>query len=158
MSDMKTLALVIEVATRKRDQADQALRQVQRAVQHAQGQLDQLESYAADTEARWATAAAATVNAGLMQHQHHFMQRLRHAIGLQSGVMTDLLRQTEAARQRRVQEELRLAVLEQLLKKKLATRVQQEARREQKQMDELAILKYARGAANGNDLMTGERS
>lgn len=158
MSDMKSLALAIEVATRKRDQADQALRQAQRAVQHAQGQFDQLESYAADTEARWATASAVRVSAELMQHQHHFMQRLRHAIGLQSGVLADLLRQVEAARQRRVQDELRLAALQQLLKKNLAIRVQQEARREQKQMDELATLKYARGAAGGSGLMTGERS
>lgn len=158
MSAVKSLMLAIEVATRKRDRADQALMQARRAVQYAQGQLDQLQSYAADTEARWATAAAVTVSAELMQHHHHFMQRLRHAIGLQSGVMADLQRQAEAARQRRVQEEVRLAAFEQLMKKKLSAQAQLEARREQKQMDELAVLKYARGAAAGSGLMTGEGS
>jgi len=121
MSALKSLALAIEVATRARDQADQALMQARRAVQQAQGQLDQLESYAADTESRWATASAVSLSAELMQHHHHFQQRLRQAIGMQQGVMSDLQRQAEAARLRRVQEEVRLAAFQQLLKKKLAS-------------------------------------
>ncbi len=157
MSDLRSLMLAIEVATRKRDAADQALMQARRAVQFAQGQMEQLESYAADTETRWATANAATVSAGLMQHHQHFMQRLRHAIGLQSGVLADVQRQAEAARQHCVQEEVRLAAFEQLLKKKRAEHARLVARREQKQMDELATLKYARGAAGGSP-MTGERT
>lgn len=156
MSALKSLALAIEVATRARDQADQALMQARRAVQQAQGQLDQLESYAADTESRWATASAVSLSAELMQHHHHFQQRLRQAIGMQQGVMSDLQRQAEVARLRRVQEEVRLAAFQQLLKKKLATRTQQEARREQKQMDELAVLKYARAAGGTGSLLTGE--
>ena len=67
MSALKSLALAIEVAERARDQADQAWQQARRGVQFARGQLEQLESYAADTEARWATAAAVTVSAELMQ-------------------------------------------------------------------------------------------
>jgi flagellar FliJ protein len=155
MSALKSLALAIEVATRARDQADQAWQQARRQVQFAQSQLDQLESYAADTEARWATAAATTINAELMQHHQHFMQRLRHAGGLQGGVILDLERQAEASRLRRIQQEVRLKALQQLLEKKLATRAQLEARREQKQMDELAVLAYARGGA-GSRRMTGE--
>ena len=158
MSALRSLTLAIELATRQRDEADHALMQAHRAVQQAQGQLEQLQSYAAETEARWATAAAATVSAELMQHQHHFMHRLRHAIGLQGGVMADLQRQAEAARQRRLQEEVRRAALEQLLKKKLADRARLDARREQKQMDELAVLKYARSVASGGGALNGERS
>ncbi len=155
MSAVKSLTLAIEVATRRRDQADQAWMQARRAVQQAENQLEQLQSYAGETEARWATAAAVTVSAELMQHQQHFMQRLRHAIGLQGGVMADLQRQAEAARQRRLQEEVRLTALEQLLKKKLAEQARLQARREQKQMDELAVLKYARA---GGGPLHGERT
>lgn len=157
MSAVKSLALAIEVAARKRDLAEQGVMQARRALQQAQGQLDQLESYAADTEARWATANASTVSAELMQHQQHFMLRLRHAIGLQGGVMVDLQRQAEAARQKRVQEEVRLAALEQLLKRKLAARAGAAARLEQKQMDEMAVLAYARRMAGGTGPQTGER-
>lgn len=157
MSAVNSLSLAIEVATRQRDQADQALMQARRAVQHAQGQLDQLASYAADTETRWATAHASNVSAVLMQHQQQFMQRLRHAIGLQQGVMADLQRQAEAARQHRLQEEVRLAALQQLLQKKLSAQARERARREQKQMDELAALQHARNAARSGPPMTGER-
>ena len=158
MSVLKSLALAIEVATRARDQADQVWQQARRAATHAQGQLDQLASYAADTEARWATAVAVTVSAELMQHQQHFMHRLRHAIGLQSGVISDLQRQAETARLQRVQQEVRLKALQQLLEKKLAERARQTAQREQKQMDELAVLAYARNGGAAGRRMTGELS
>ncbi|MEK9804553.1 MAG: flagellar export protein FliJ [Curvibacter sp.] len=156
MSALKSLVLAIEVAARARDQADQAWQQARRALTHACGQLDQLESYAADTDARWATAAAATVSAELMQHHQHFMQRLRHAIGLQSGAVRDLERQAETARLQRVQQEVRLKALQQLLEKRLAERARREARLEQKQMDELAVLQYARRVGAPGRRMTGE--
>ncbi|MCA3239626.1 MAG: flagellar export protein FliJ [Curvibacter sp.] len=146
MSALNSLRLAIEVAARARDQADQAWVQAQRAVTQAQAQLDQLASYASDTDARWATAAAVTVSAELMSHHQHFMIRLRQAIGMQGGVIMDLERQAEGARQRRVQQEVRLKALQQLLEKKHAAWVQRQARLEQKQMDELAVLGYARRA------------
>lgn len=155
MSELKSLTLAIEVAERARDAADQAWQQARRGLQFARGQLDQLESYAADTDARWSTAAAVTVSAELMQHHQHFMQRLRHAMGLQTGVISDLERQAEAARLQRVQQEVRLKALQQLLEKKLVARARQEARREQKQMDELAVLAYTRGGAPARR-MTGD--
>lgn len=155
MSELKSLTLAIEVAERARDQADQAWQQARRGLQFARGQLEQLENYAADTDARWATATASTVSAGLMQHHQHFMQRLRHAMGLQSGVISDLERQAEAARQQRVQKEVRLKALQQLLDKKLVARAQLAARREQKQMDELAVLAYTRGGASARRI-TGD--
>ncbi len=158
MSALKSLTLAIEVATRSRDQADQAMLQARRALQYAQGQLDQLESYAADTESRWATAAAVTVNAELMRHHQQFLQRLRHAAGMQGGVINDLQRQAEAARQRCLQAEVRLAALQQLVKKKISAQAQLEARREQKQMDELSGLKYARGAGAAGSLFNGDGS
>lgn len=144
MSELKSLELAIEVATRRRDQADQAWQQAMRAVRYARDQLEQLESYAVETESRWATANATSVSAALMQHQQQFIGRLRHAIGLQGGVMGDLERQAETVRQRRLQEEVRLAALEQLVNKKRAAAALRAARREQKQTDELAMLAYSR--------------
>jgi flagellar FliJ protein len=156
MSALNSLRLAIEVATRARDQADQAWVQARRAVTQAQAQLDQLQSYAADTESRWATAAAVTVSAELMSHHHHFMIRLRQAIGLQEGVIMDLERQADGARQRRVQQEIRLKALQQLLEKKHAAWVQRQARLEQKQTDELAVLGYAQRAGLAGRSITGE--
>ena len=156
MSALNSLRLAIEVATRARDQADQAWLQARRSVTQAQSQLDQLESYAADTESRWATAAAVTVSAELMSHHQHFMIRLRQAIGMQGGVILDLERQAEGARQHRVQQEIRLKALQQLMEKKHAVWLQRQARMEQKQMDELAVLGYARGAGSASRSITGD--
>lgn len=156
MSEFKSMALAIEVAERRRDQAERMLMQARRAVQFAQGQLDQLESYAADTQARWSTVATVSVSPALLQHHYQFMERLRQAIVLQSDAIADLNRQTETARQGVVQEEVRLAGLNQALKKRLTIRAQQQARREQKQMDELASLKYASHAGGMRRLLTGD--
>lgn len=146
MSALKSVALAMDVARRRRDQAEQVQLQAQRAVQFAQGQLHQLESYAADSQARWATAAGLSVTPGLLQHHYQFMARLQQAIGLQASVIADLQRQFEATRQHRLAAEVRLAGLNQVMKNKLSARALLLARREQKQMDEFATLKYARGA------------
>lgn len=155
MSALKSVALAIDVATRRRDEAGQALQQAHRAVQFAQNQLDQLQGYADDTQARWATASAVAFSGQLMQHHQQFMARLQHAIGLQGGVIADLRRQAEAARLRNLEAEVRLAGLQQVMKKKLAERAGQLARREQKQMDEFAMLQHAR---RSRALESGERS
>lgn len=155
MSALKSVSLAIDLATRRRDQAEQALQQARRAVQFAQTQREQLESYAADTQTRWATATAVSFSGALMQHHQQFMGRLQQAIGLQGGVINDLQRQAEAARQRSLEAEVRLAGLNQVMKKKLSELAGHQARREQKQMDEFATLQYAR---RSRGLESGERS
>ena len=146
MSALKSVALAIDVAISKRDEAGKHLVQAQRACLFAQGQLDQLESYAADSEARWTTAAQISMTPELLQHHYQFMGRLRDAIGLQNGVITDLNRQLDAARQQALNAEFRLAGLRKVMSKKLADIAVTTARREQKQMDEFAAMQFARTA------------
>jgi len=145
MSALKSVALAIDVASRQRDQAGKLLMQAQRACQYAQGQLDQLQSYAADSESRWMAAAQISMAPELLQHHYQFMNRLRHAIGMQDGVMADLQRQLDAAKKRSLQAEFRLAGLQQVLKNKQAEQAAVMARREQKQTDEFAAMQFARG-------------
>ena len=57
MSALRGLSLAIELATRQREEALAALVQAQRALQGAQDQMGQLDSYAAETESRWAPGA-----------------------------------------------------------------------------------------------------
>lgn len=144
MSAFRSLALAIEVATRRRDEAEQAVQQVQRAIRHAQAQLDQLGGYAQETDLRWATAQARTFSAELMRHRHSFMERLQHAMDLQQGVLADLQQQLQQAQRRRVQQEQRLAGLQQLLQRRLAEQARHEARREQKQLDDWVSQAHAR--------------
>jgi flagellar FliJ protein len=63
---------------------------------------------------------------------------------MQEGVLRNLERQAEVARQKRVQREIKLKSFEQLMAKRLRERAVQAARREQKQMDEFAGQMHAR--------------
>lgn len=146
MSALKSVVLAIDVAIRKRDQAGKQLMQAQRTYQFAQGQLDQLESYAADSESRWTASAQISMSPELLQHHYQFMGRLRHAIGLQDGVMSDLKRQLDEAKKLALEAEIRLAGLQTVMKKKQVDIAIVMARREQKQMDEFAAMQYARTA------------
>lgn len=139
-----SLQLAIEMATRARDEADQALQHALRVLQNAQAQMAQLTGYADETDLRWATANASALGGELMMHHRNFMARLRDAIQMQEGVLRNLERQAEMARQRRIQREIKLKSFEQLLEKRLRERAVLAARREQKQMDEFAGQMYAR--------------
>ena len=151
MSALKSVALAIEVATRKRDQAGKQLVQAQRACQFAQDQLDQLESYAADSQSRWLASAQISMAPELLQHHYQFMDRLRHAIGLQDGVMDDLKRQLNAVKKLSLEAEFRLVGLQLVMEKKKADLASVMARREQKQMDEFAAMQFARTQSRPRD-------
>lgn len=144
MSGLKSVLLAIDVATRKRDQAGKYLVQVQRALLFAQDQKDQLESYAMEAEAKWTTAAQVSATPELMRHHYQFMDRLYHAIGVQNDAMNDHRQLVQAARRQALDEELRLAGLKQVLKKKRAELVLLQARREQRLTDEFAAQQYGR--------------
>jgi flagellar FliJ protein len=147
MSGLKSVMLAIEVATQKRDHAGKQLGQVQRALLFAQGQLDQLASYAADSEAKWSVTAQVSATPELMRHHYQFMDRLRQAMGLQDGVMNDAKAQVEMARKQLLEMEFRLASLKQILSRKQAAQKVVQDRREQRQMDEFATQLYGRFTA-----------
>lgn len=155
MSAVKSVLLAIEVASGRRDQAGKGLLHAQRAHLFAQDQMAQLQTYAAETEAKWATAAQVSTTPELMRHHYQFMERLHHAIGLQVGVLENASQKVEAARRVLLDAEFRLSGLKQVLKKKQADIALVQARREQKQMDEFAALA---GGRSERAQFTGERT
>lgn len=150
MSAVASVQLAANVALRKRDEAGLALVQVQRSQRHAQDQLDQLESYAHETVARWTAAAQVQATPELMHHHYQFMERLHHAIGLQRGAVAKVALQVETANQALLQAEFRLAALKQVLARKKAEAQAVQDKREQKQMDEFAALQFARALRETN--------
>lgn len=140
MSAVKSILLAIDLATRQRDKASQALMSVQNAQLFAQQQMDQLQAYATETESRWAAAAQVQTTPELMRHHYQFMGRLNHAIGLQNSAIANAARKTEAAKRLALETEFRLVNLKQVLKKKQADIGLLQSRREQKQMDEFAAM------------------
>ena len=155
MSAVKSVLLAIEVATRKRDHASQGLQDVQRALLFAQDQMAQLQTYAAETESRWTVAAQTSTTPELMRHHYQFMDRLHHAIGLQSGVLDNAGRKVDVAKRLVLEAEFRLINLKQVLNKKQADVAILQTRSEQKQMDEFAAL---RGGQLAGGYFSGERS
>lgn len=155
MSAVKSVMLAVEVATGKREQVAKGLLHVLRTHTFAQDQMAQLESYAAETEARWAAAAQISTTPELMRHHYQFMDRLQHAIGLQIGVLESTARNVELAKRLLLEAEFRLASLKQVLKKKQTDLRFLQTRREQKQMDEFAAQRSQRSAHTN---VNGERS
>lgn len=142
MSALNALMVAVEAAERQRDQARQALQHTRNAHMAAQAQLDQLQGYANETENRWGMRANAAVAPEVMFHHYQFMDRLGHAIGLQTTVVQDHENRVAMAQNTLLGTELRLTSLKKLTDKRRQEQEQAQLRRDQKQTDERAALQY----------------
>ncbi|MBY0409853.1 MAG: flagellar export protein FliJ [Burkholderiaceae bacterium] len=142
MSNLNALSVAVEAASRKRDQARKMLQAVLAAQKAAQAQLQQLEDYANEIQSRWGMRADATVKPEVMYHHYQFMDRLGHAAGIQSGVVSAQGGRVEAARIALLQAELRLTSLKKVIDKRCHDLELHQMRRDQKQTDERAALQY----------------
>lgn len=149
MTKPNALSVAVEMATRQRDEARRVLQHAQGAQRAAQDQLQVLKGYAQETENRWGMRAQATVAPEVMFHHYHFMGRLDHAAGLQSGVVDDHAQRVALAQQQLRDAEVRLASLRKLLEKRQMEALQAQARRDQKMTDERAALRH-RSSAHGH--------
>ncbi len=145
MSELRSIHLAIELATRQRDELVQAKARAAQNMRGAQNQMLQLQSYANDTDARWIGSAAVARSAALVGHHYQFMDRLQQAIGMQQGFLENMEQQLEVARQALLQAEIRLSGLNQILKSRQAALLLKQRKREQQQTDEFAALLHARG-------------
>ncbi|MHB1114627.1 MAG: flagellar export protein FliJ [Acidovorax defluvii] len=148
MSTLNALTVAVEVASRKRDEARRLLQDAQGAQQAAQDQLNQLQGYARETEGRWGMRVDAAVQPEVMFHHYQFMDRLGHAMGLQTGVVGDHASRVQDATRTLLEAELRLASLRKVVEKRQQDHERQQMRREQKQTDERASMQV-RNAING---------
>lgn len=141
------LQLAINLAERQRDERAQALARVQRQVQMGTQQLEQLQNYAKDTDARWTQGQHTALSPELLRHHYQFVDRLQHAMGMQDGVIANLSGQESQCRAALVQAEMRLSSLKQVLEKRKLSLVVAEQRREQGHTDEMAAIMHARRLA-----------
>jgi len=142
MSKFRALELAIEQATRQRDDKARRHAQAQKTLYFAQGQMDQLQNYATDTDARWVGGHAVMMSVELVKHHYQFMDRLQHAMGQQQGVIANLERQLVLAHQALLQAEFRLAGLKQVLNSRQAELLTTQQRRAQRTSDEFAAMRY----------------
>jgi flagellar FliJ protein len=141
-SPLNALAVAVEVASRKRDHARQVLKDTQAAQQAARAQLDQLEDYAQENQARWGMKADTAVKPEVMYHHYQFMERLGHASSVQTAAVAEHANRVDLARRALLDAELRLASLRKVVDKRRHDLALAETRRDQKQTDERAALQY----------------
>ncbi len=144
MSSLNALNVAIEAAERKRDAARTALQERQRAQQAAQAQMDQLQGYVLEMQARWGAQEGLAVQPEVMHHQYQFMERLQHAIGLQTRVVADQDIRLETARQAQLAAELRVTSLQKVVQARRRDVALAQMRREQKDTDERATMAFFR--------------
>ncbi|CAB5699316.1 flagellar biosynthesis chaperone [Delftia tsuruhatensis] len=144
MSSLNALMVAIDAASRKRDEARQAVQERQRAQQAAQAQMDQLQTYVKEMQARWGVHENQSVQPEVMFHQYQFMDRLQHAIGLQTRVLADLAIRLEAAQKALMACELRVSSLRKVVEVRRRDVALAQMRREQKETDERAAIQFFR--------------
>lgn len=144
MSSLNALNVAIEAAERKRDAARTTMQERQRAQQAAQAQMDQLQGYVLEMQARWGAQEGLAVQPEVMHHQYQFMERLQHAIGFQTRVVADQDIRLETARQALLAAELRVTSLQKVVQARRRDVALAQMRREQKDTDERATMAFFR--------------
>lgn len=150
MSNLSALQTAVSLATSDRDAAVRRLALARQVWIAAQEQLDQLETYAQETQTRWQVQSA-RVTPEIMVHHYQFMERLTHAIALQESAVAQQVNQVALMADRMRVAETRRESLVQLHAKREAEQRRTTDRREQQVSDEQAALQYRRlaGGAMG---------
>jgi flagellar FliJ protein len=144
MTAMQTLHKVVELAEKRRDEALGVMAQMQRELQMAQDQMDQLQSYAQEAEARWAARCSVGVDTALLMHHREFMHKIHHALEFQRGVLADRGRLIERAQEQVHTAERDLAGLRKFTDRKQQAIVHKAQRQDQKNTDEMALSIHLR--------------
>ncbi len=144
MTTLQTLNKVVELAEKRRDEALGVLGKVQRELQVAQDQMDQLQSYAQESQARWSERSSVGVDAALLMHHRQFMQKIDHAMEFQRGVLGERQAMLERCQEQVHAAERDLAGLRKFAERKQQAITHRAQRQEQKQTDEMALTIHLR--------------
>lgn len=144
MTAMQTLHKVVELAEKRRDEALGVMAQMQRELQMAQDQMDQLQSYAQEAEGRWAARSSVGVDTALLMHHREFMHKIHHALEFQRGVLADRGRLIERAQEQVHAAERDLAGLRKFTDRKQQAIAHKAQRLDQKNTDEMALSIHLR--------------
>jgi flagellar FliJ protein len=144
MTTIQTLNKVVEIAEKRRDEALGALGQMQRELQIAQDQMDQLQAYSQEAEQRWAVRSATGVDGTLLMHHRQFMAKIDHALDFQRGVLRERLELIEQAQGQVHVCERDVAGLRKFTERKQIAVQHRVQRQDQKNTDEMALAIHLR--------------
>ena len=143
-TSLETLGRVVELALKRRDEALGVMAQMQRELQIAQDQMDQLQSYAREAEARWTERSRVGVDTALLMHHRQFMHKIHHALEFQNGVLGDRQRHIDNAQEQVHAAERDLAGLRKFAERKQQAIDHKAQRQDQKYTDEMALSIHLR--------------
>jgi flagellar FliJ protein len=138
---MNRMALLQTLLERERKRRDEAMAGVRAAVHNAesqQQQADGLTTYRTEYCQKWAAQFQQAAQIEILRSYHGFLARLDQAITQQQSVVAHAQRGVDAARQRLVEREIRVATVERLIKRRETVLARIADRRDQKNLDELA--------------------
>ncbi len=144
MTTIQTLNKVVEIAEKRRDEALGSLGQMQRELQVAQDQMDQLQAYAQEAEQRWAARAAVGIDATLLMHHRQFMAKIDHALEFQRGVLRERLEIIDRCQGQVHVCERDVAGLRKFTERKQLAVQHRVQRQDQKNTDEMALAIHLR--------------
>ena len=144
MTTIQTLHKVVELAEKRRDEAMGNLGKMQRELQTAQDQMDQLQAYAQESQARWNARSSVGVDTALLMHHRQFMQKIDHAMEFQQGVLGERQAMIERGQEQVHATERDLAGLRKFAERKQMAITHRAQRQEQKQTDEMALAIHLR--------------
>lgn len=151
MSALHGIQLAIEQAQRIRDERARVVARLQAHLGSLRVQLQQLETYAVETEKRWIGGTHSQITGEMVRHHYQFMERLRHAMAMQTDVIAAALEDVANARRSHLQMEVRLQGLREVMNRRKQQVQRVVGRREQRQCDEFAALAHTRRVAVGED-------
>ena len=141
--NLNNLGIVIDLATRRRDEAGTMVAAAMRDLTQATQQLQQLTDYANDGESKWRARAAEGVSVALMQHQRAFAEKIQQAVDFQANVIKQKETALDATRRHLQEKEQALATLKKVAERARLAQQVVEHKRAQKQTDEMAMSMLA---------------
>jgi flagellar FliJ protein len=141
--NLKSMQLVVDLATRRRDHAGTQLAAALQALEQAKAQLAQLVDYTAEGQHKWQARSAMGVSGVLVQHQRAFSQKLQEAIDFQNQVIRQKEATVSTAQGQLQLAERELATLNKVVERTRHTQEAAARKREQKQVDEMAMSMLA---------------
>lgn len=147
MATEKQLDTVVEVASMRRDDCLRTLGQARHALDQGQQQLEQLNSYASESQTRWNHRASQGVSVQLLHHHRQFMARIDEAARFQQDVLKRLAAEVARCERVVIEAERELAALNKYADRKRQTALNALERQDQKLNDEMAANAHRRQAS-----------
>ena len=145
MAGHRAFEVAIDMAQRQRDADRRLLVQQRGQCANAEAQLTQLTGYAQETRQRWGASEGARLLPEVLRHQLQFLQRLEQTARMQQAVVQAQRQRVQQAVRQLPAAEARLASLRHVLQQRQRAEQRVQQRHEQKETDEWAMQRHARG-------------